>query len=134
MLATQKTTQTDKVLGTAHATRTISINIPSKINFTHGGIKVTLPINGVIRQSVIDEISRNFALEFGGASLSAIEGLWIDSDNGNLIRESITRIESYASKLTVENLTMLYNTAIQIKDMFNQDSVLIGVDGFHWFV
>lgn len=74
---------------------------------------------------VIDEVCRRLSELYGGAT--AIEsgaGYWVD-DDGELIEDSVTLVESLAEEVDTTDLEML---AGYIKATLNEDAVLFEIE------
>lgn len=131
---TLTTTETARLMNTAHTRHEISIVIPSTNNGNIAGLKIRSDAAPVLRASVITAISKLFAKEHGGYSAYDQIGGWIDSDTGELVNEVSTVIKSNVSTLTPASVNQLIDLAQSVRQIFQQDAVMVTIDYAAWFV
>lgn len=113
---------------------TLTIVIPTTHNFIVGEEKITRPADSVIRNHVIELVGKTFANRFGGFSIVEQRGGWVDSDTQEIVWENSSVISTLTGKLTESDTHLLADMAQAIAHIFNQDAVLITINGKGWFI
>ena len=89
-------------------------------------IAVYVPHNTRDADSIVESVAREFALNFGGASIEEIQGFWIDSAD-KLVKDIIARVYAFHNSTRAEDIAR--NIAARVKIELDQESVLIESDG-----
>lgn len=131
---------TTKVFGIPASNTVVSLYIPNTFNVYINGKKTVHTADKVIRQTVIDILGQEFTRLFGGCTIDNIRGnadivgLWIDQNSGQIVQENVTRIYSYCGSLSVQDCDILKALALDIKRIFNQDSVMLSINNNVWYL
>lgn len=121
-------------IGKPDTLHSISVYVPNTDNSFVNGEKIVSIASPEKRKKALDKIVYEFAQLFGGATLTNHNGAWIDSDTGKIVYEDIIEVQSLASELTETNVSIVLRIAASLKAFFNQDSVLIVVNGQGYFI
>lgn len=81
----------------------------------------------------VDDAMTKFSNMFGGATSVDGNGAWVDED-GNLFKEKVTIVYSFAQKLNNASIDEVVKYAKQIKETLHQSSVSVEVNGKMYFV
>lgn len=117
-----------------HTVTSVSIIVPSAHNYIVGDEKIVQPANAVVRDRVINLIGRVFANRYGGFTSTEQNGGWVDSDTQAIVWEHSTNITALTGKLTSDDTALLVSLAKAVKEIFNQDAVLVMVGNRGIFV
>jgi len=79
-------------------------------------------------QELLEKTLRYLSLTFGGATSSDAVGSWV-SPSGQIIREHVTLVFSYAQNLSDENTDSLLDHCLWLKEQGHQDSIALELDG-----
>ncbi|TDK59524.1 DUF3574 domain-containing protein [Bacillus salipaludis] len=91
------------------------------------------PISTDEHNKWVDNAMSHFSIMFGGATSVDGNGAWVD-DKGNLIKEKVTIVYSFAQKLNNSKIDDVANYAKQIKEELHQSTVSVEVNGKMYFV
>jgi hypothetical protein len=101
---------------------------------------VKLYVPGTIHQSepvdntpYVDKTLTKFSTMFGGATAINGTGGWVN-DSGQLIKEKVTIVYSFADKLTDQRIDEVVAYAKALKLEMTQSSVSLEVDGKMFFI
>lgn len=118
-------TPSNALEGEFHLDNIVKIYIPS----TNGSD----PISKEEHNKWVDDAMTHFSTMFGGATAVDGNGAWVD-DKGNLIKETVTIVYSFAQKLNNSKIDDVANYAKHIKEALHQSSVSVEVNGKMYFV
>jgi hypothetical protein len=122
---TEAQTTSNALEGEFHLSNEIKIYIPS----TNGSETITQEQH----DKWVDDALTRFSNLFGGATAVDGKGAWVN-EQGELVKEDVTIVYSFALKLKNSNIDEVVHYAKQIKDELNQSSVSVEVNGKMYFV
>ena len=92
--------------------------------------KVTLYIPA---EELAESTAKLLAELFGGSTSSKSIGYWIDA-KGSLVEDNIIQVYAFAQELNQFALSRVYNHALEVQRLANQDCVAVEIDGQLHFV
>ena len=97
-------------------------------------VRIYVPSTIAVREAFdgIEWIDRTLALlsnEFGGATATRALGAWV-SNQGDLVKESVSVIFAYATQENLENsIDKIYEFCLEMKKCLSQEAIALEVNG-----